>query len=369
MLLTALCCCHPYGLEQCYRQRRRSAAVADVHYVAVLDYVFLAFEAEGSAGAGGGFGAGIEEGIPAEGFGADEVVLEVGVDGACALRGFGAGGDGPGTALVFARGEEADEAEERVALADEADEAALVEAIGAEEFGGFFVVHLGKLGFDLAADGGCAGVGARGDFVELVFAHGFIQIIAEGGAFADVDDVEHGPLREKHEALDELLFLVGHFEFSEREFRLEGFFGAEKESLFAFEFAGAALLEVLLEALEALLNLAEVADDQIEIDVLDVAQGIDRADVGDGIVLEGAQDVDERVDVAQAGEESSFFEGFFADGGDVGVFDGGVGGLFGAVEGGELVEAGIRNSGDADVLLAGIGVGLLLELGLGENLE
>jgi hypothetical protein len=141
------------------------ATVADVHYVAVLDYVFLAFEAEGSAGAGGGFRAGVEKSIPADGFGADEVVLEVSVDGAGPLWGFGAERDGPGAALVFARSKEADEAEQLVALADEADEAALVEAVAGEEFGGFFVVHLGELGFDLAADGGCASVGAGGDFV------------------------------------------------------------------------------------------------------------------------------------------------------------------------------------------------------------
>ena len=56
--------------------------------------------------------------------------------------------------------------------------------------------------------------------------------------------------------------------------------------------------------------------------------------MGDGVVLEGAEDVDEGVDVAQAGEEGGFLEGFLADCRDVSVFDGGVGGLFGAVEGG-----------------------------------
>jgi len=110
-----LCCCHVEELEQWL------AAVADVHDIAILHHVFLPFEAEGSAGAGGRLRAGIEQRVPANGFGADEVVLEVGVDCACALRGFRAERDGPGTALVFARGEETDEAEEFVALANEAN--------------------------------------------------------------------------------------------------------------------------------------------------------------------------------------------------------------------------------------------------------
>jgi hypothetical protein len=181
--------------------------------------------------------------------------------------------------------------------------------------------------------------------------------------------IEDGLLREELEALDELLLVGGHVEFAKRFLLFEGFFGTEKKSLLALELAGAALLEVFFETFEALLDLAEVADDEVEVDVLDVAEGVDGAYVGDGIVLEGAQDVNERVDVAQAGEEGGFFEGLFADGGDVGVFDGGVGCLFRVVKGREFVESGVRYSCDADVLLAGIGVSLLFEFGLGEDLE
>jgi len=47
------------------RGERKLAAVADVHHVAVLDDVVLAFEAQRAFGAGVGFGAGFEELIPA----------------------------------------------------------------------------------------------------------------------------------------------------------------------------------------------------------------------------------------------------------------------------------------------------------------
>ena len=86
-----------------------------VHHVAVLHDVVLAFEAEGAAGAGFGFGAGVEQLVPMNGFGADEVMLQIGVDGAGRVDGLGAALDGPGAALVFADGEEGDQAEQLVA--------------------------------------------------------------------------------------------------------------------------------------------------------------------------------------------------------------------------------------------------------------
>ncbi len=132
----------------------------DVHHVAVLDDVFLAFKAERAFGAGRGFGAGCKQVVPANGFGADEMVLQVGVDGSGSLRRFGADGHGPGAALIFAGGEETDQAEKLVALADQADQAALVKPVAAEKFRGLFVVHLGQFGLDLAADRGRAGVRA-----------------------------------------------------------------------------------------------------------------------------------------------------------------------------------------------------------------
>src|ERR1700723_4134566 len=110
------------------------------------------------------------------GFGADEVFFQIGVDGAGGFLGAGVGGHGPGTALVFADGEETDEAEQLVAAADEADEAAFFEPVGAEEFGSFFVVHFGELGFDFAAEGGEAGVGVGGQLGEIGFGAGRFKV-------------------------------------------------------------------------------------------------------------------------------------------------------------------------------------------------
>ena len=196
-----------------------------------------------------------------------------------------------------------------------------------------------------------------------------IEIVAERRAFADIQRVQNRLLRKEHEALDELSLFRRHFELAKGLLLFEGFFGAQEQGVFALELAGALLLQVFLDALEALLDLGQVADHQVELDVLDVAQGIDGADVRNGVVFKGAQHVNERVDVAQAGEEGGFLQGFLADGGDVDVFDGGEGGLLGRVEGGELVEPLVGHARHADVRLARIGVAALFELGLGQDLE
>jgi len=91
--------------------------------------------------------------------------------------------------------------------------------------------------------------------------------------------------------------------------------------------------------------------------------------VGNRLFLEGAQDMNQSVDIAQVGEEGSLFKSFLADGGNVNVFDSGVGGFLGRIEVRELVEALVGDAGDADVRLARVGVGALIELGLGKDLE
>ena len=98
---------------------RALAAVPNVHDIPVLDPVFLAFQAECSLRAGGGFGACAQQCVPMDGFGADEVLFEIGMNGPGGVLGAGIYWDGPGTALIFAYGKKGDQAEQFVALADE----------------------------------------------------------------------------------------------------------------------------------------------------------------------------------------------------------------------------------------------------------
>src|SRR5919109_632508 len=89
-----------------------------VHYVTVLHNVILAFQAQGSASAGIGFGTGFEQLIPADSFSADEVLLQVGVNGPGRLNSTCMNGNRPGAALVFAGGEERNQAEQGVSGAN-----------------------------------------------------------------------------------------------------------------------------------------------------------------------------------------------------------------------------------------------------------
>ena len=69
--------------------------MADVHDIAILDDVVLALKAESTLGAGVGFGTGLEQLIPADGFRPDEMLFEIGMDRACCLLGAGMRGDLP----------------------------------------------------------------------------------------------------------------------------------------------------------------------------------------------------------------------------------------------------------------------------------
>ena len=91
-------------------------------------------------------------------------------------------------------------------------------------------------------------------------------------------------------------------------------------------------------------------------DVAGVAQGIDGPDVRDRVVVEGAQNVSEGVDVAKVGEEGGLLQRLLADGGNVGVLDLRMHELARVEQLGKAVEAVVGNGGDADVGLARIGV-------------
>ena len=130
--------------------------------------------------------------------------------------------------------------------------------------------------------------------------------------------------------------------------------GALEQLVFFFQLGGAHLLQVFFQALESLLHLAKIVDDQVEVDVLDVAQRIDRADVRDRRVVENAHHVGQRIDVAQVGGEGGFFQRLLAEGGNVGVFHAGVHQLLRVVERGQAVKSVIRNLGDTEMRLARI---------------
>ena len=130
--------------------------------------------------------------------------------------------------------------------------------------------------------------------------------------------------------------------------------GALEQFEFFFQFRRLHLLQIFFQALETFFDLAEIADHEIELDVLDVAQGIDLRHERNRGIFENADHVGERVDLTQMADVGGLFQRVLADSADVDVFDGGVGQFLGVVERGQTVEAVVGNFGDADVRFARI---------------
>src|SRR3989338_10913671 len=82
------------------RAIKRLDVEAEVHDVAVLDDVFLAFQAPFAGFLGAGFALVLDEVVVGDHFGADEALFEVGVDHGRRLGGGGADAHGPGAGVL-----------------------------------------------------------------------------------------------------------------------------------------------------------------------------------------------------------------------------------------------------------------------------
>src|ERR1035437_6706842 len=92
----------PWG---CWRSGWPSA-VPDHQHIAILDDVLFAFQLEQSLFAHAGVAAQIHQRFPVHHFGADELLLEIGMDRARGPHRGGVHGDGPRPAFVLAGGQE-----------------------------------------------------------------------------------------------------------------------------------------------------------------------------------------------------------------------------------------------------------------------
>src|SRR5690348_9794821 len=99
-----------------------------MHHVAVLYDVVFSFQTEPAGVARARFAVAGDVVVIGDGLGADEAMLEIGVNNARRLRRPGALRHRPGPCLLRPGGEEGDEAEERIAGADQTVEAWFVKA-------------------------------------------------------------------------------------------------------------------------------------------------------------------------------------------------------------------------------------------------
>src|SRR5690606_19356740 len=249
---------------------------SEVHYIPVLDDVFLAFQAPLAGFLGAGFAVVLDEVIIGDHFGANEAFLEISMNHAGALGGGGADLDGPGADFLDPGGEVGLQVEQLVAGADHAVQAGLFHADGFKEHVLLFtVIQLGDFRFDLVAyryHHSTFGVGDLTHDIE-------VGIVLEA-FFGDVGDVHHRLAGQQVKALDQLLLVVsqildqstGRLAFAE--------VGDElfQQGLLRYGFL-VATLGIARDALQLLLAAVEVGEDQFQVDDFDIALGVDT--VGD----------------------------------------------------------------------------------------
>src|SRR5579864_8241864 len=119
-----------------------------MHHIAVLDDIILSLEAELSRIARAGFAVSCHVIVVSDGLGADEAMLEIGVDDAGRLRRPRAFGHGPGARFLRSGSEEGEEAEKRVAGADQTVQTGFREAETGEIFRPFAFRELRNFLFD-----------------------------------------------------------------------------------------------------------------------------------------------------------------------------------------------------------------------------
>ena len=88
-----------------------------------------------------------------------------------------------------------------------------------------------------------------------------------------------------------------------------------------------------------------------------------------GVVLEGAHHVRQRVNVAQVGGEGGLVQRLLAERRDIGILNAGVDQLLGVVERGQAIETVVGDLGDAEMRFARIAMRALRHRLLGQHDE
>ena len=345
----------------------------EVDDVAVLHHVLLAFAADLALGLGGGHGANGLQILEGDDLGPDEAALEVGVDLASGLGSLGAPLDGPGAALVSARGQEGHQAQQRVAGRDQTVQAGLGDAQLLHEHGLLVgIVQLGDVGLQLGADGqalGALGICQGLDGVEMLVGFGLVDLV-----LAQVGNVD-GLLQGQQVRLGDDGELLGIVGVGPGQLALVQVLQQALQQLgFSSELLVAAL-HGLLALVDAALHHLDIGHDQLQVDDVDVPQGIGAAlDVGDVAVLKAADHVDDGVGGADVGQElvaQALAAARTLDKtGDVDELNDGGGGLLGGVEIAQPLQPLIGHGDHAHVGVDGAeGIVVGGHTGVGDGIE
>ena len=282
------------------------------------------------------------------------------MDLARGLRGLGAVFDGPGAALVLAVGEEGDEAEQRVGALDQAVEAGFLNAELLEEHRAVLAVQLGNVLLELGADGQHLRALLFGKLLDLLEI--LVAVLIGKAVLVHVRGVDDGLEAEKIGGRDEVGVVFRNLKGARALACVEVLCKVGEELDLVQELLVA--LGHLRRLFDAAVDHFEVCHDELQVDGLNVAQGVDgdvRARVGhdvhDVFIVEAAHNMHDGIGAADVLKElvaeTCALARALDKTRDVDKFDDGGGLLLGVVHLGELVEALVGDGHHADVRLDG----------------
>ena len=231
--------------------------------------------------------------------------LEVGVDDAGGLRRPGAALDGPGAALVLAGGEEGDEVEDLVRGARDRVQARLLQPEALEKRGPIGRRRARRSRASAAAQITTTGAPSASAWAAQSARRSLSSSARRELLLGDVRDVEDLLQRQQPRSRTQRLLLGGRAPGRAPACPRRGpRAGARRSRAICFSSLARGALERLLRALDALVDGLEVLEAELGVDGADVGDRIDAAlDVDDVVVLEAADDVRDRVGLADVREE------------------------------------------------------------------
>jgi hypothetical protein len=313
-----------------------------VNDVAVLDDVFLPFQAQLTGVATFCFAAELDEIVVGDDLGADETALDVTVDLAGGLDRGRSLADRPGAHFVLARRQEADQLEQRIGGLDETVAGAFLQTEVGQKRRAIARVERGDLHLDLCA---------HGDSDQHVAPQALLHRIRQrrpGSAFIDVQDHHQRHAAEQPETRQRPLLGRRQVDLAQRRFR----FQSDPATLQQLGFLLLALL--LAQALETLLDDPQVRQDELALEVVQVARRIGRR--ARGRILESPHDLHERVCIAHLHQRGGVEHraGPITGGGEIGEDDLGVGGLLRPKDLAQPIDALVRDLDRTEIRLRGV---------------
>ena len=319
-----------------------------MHHVAILDDVFLAFQAPLAGFLGTLLAVVVDVIIVAGDFGTNETFLEIRMNHAGSLGRGGANPNSPGAHFLNAGGEVGLQAEQVKAGTNHPVQARFFHAQVSEEVGFFFVVQFGNLRFNLGADRHHGGIFFLGQL-----AHSVQQGVVLKATFVHVGNIHGGLQGQQVEAFNCLALIVSELHGTGRVAFVQG-----GQYLVQYRQQALGILVLALGGLGGaqvgFFYRVQVGQGQLGVDHGDIVQrGYLAGYVDHVFIVEAAHHVSDGVGFTDVGQEfvaqPFAFGGASDQAGNVHEFHGGGHDPLRADDGGEFVQTRVRHRYHAGV--------------------